>query len=313
MADKHQRPGSEDSTLADLPPRRVETERIDIVTNGERRLPEFVPPQPGGPPGAPAGPRVVTEDERVYVDEDGTVRRSVDRVEHEPPRRRRTGLAPALLFILALALGAIAIAWYLSRPETKPVPSVEGLALAQAVAQLEDDGFKASIVSEPNNATPGTVYRQNPAAGTNHEDGSTVQLLVSKGPAVVTVPNTVGVDETAARDRLAAVGFTVAVTRVFSDAAEGQVVAQAPRAGISAARGSSVRLQVSKGSRLVGVPTVVGSTATDATARLKAAGLEANVVTVPSTEPAGVVVAQHPTAGEAPRGSAVRLNVSRGS
>ena len=234
-------------------------------------------------------------------------------MEHEPPRRRRPTLVPALLIILALALGAIAAAWYFTRSDTATVPGVEGLSLDAAVSRLQDDGFKTDITSEPNDAAEGTVFRQNPGGGSSADKGSTVQLFVSKGAEQVTVPNTVGVSETDARDRLAAAGLTANVVKVFADVDEGQVVAQEPAGGSSAAKGTSVRLNVSKGSRLVSVPSVVGSTEADATAQVEAAGLKANVVQVPSTDPAGTVVAQNPTGGQAQRGSTVRLNVSRGA
>ena len=73
-----------------------------------------------------------------------------------------------------------------------------------------------------------------------------------------------------------------------------------------------MRLNVSKGSGTVNVPSLVGTSQNDAVAQLEAAGLDANVVPVPSTEPAGTVVAQNPTSGEVRRGSSVRLNVSNG-
>jgi beta-lactam-binding protein with PASTA domain len=63
----------------------------------------------------------------------------------------------------------------------------------------------------------------------------------------------------------------------------------------------------------VAVPDVVGSSASDAQDALRAAGLRANLHTVPSARPAGTVVAQNPAAGaDADEGSAVRLNVSAG-
>ena len=91
-------------------------------------------------------------------------------------------LVPALLIILALALGAIAAAWYFTKSDSSAVPAVEGLALNDAVSRVEQEGFKADIISEPNEAQPGTVFRQNPSAGTDLDDGSTVQLFSSKGP-----------------------------------------------------------------------------------------------------------------------------------
>ena len=61
----------------------------------------------------------------------------------------------------------------------------------------------------------------------------------------------------------------------------------------------------------VSVPDVVGTTSSEATAALREAGLEANLVAVPSDRTAGTVVAQSPAAGEeAPDGSTVRLNVA---
>jgi eukaryotic-like serine/threonine-protein kinase len=64
--------------------------------------------------------------------------------------------------------------------------------------------------------------------------------------------------------------------------------------------------------RTASVPDVVGTTSSEATATLRAAGFDANVVSVPSEAPAGQVVAQAPAAGEeAAEGSVVRINVAR--
>ena len=64
------------------------------------------------------------------------------------------------------------------------------------------------------------------------------------------------------------------------------------------------------------VPDVVGTTSSEATATLREAGFEANVVAVPvaADAPAGEVVAQAPAAGsELEEGSTVRINVSQPS
>lgn len=89
-------------------------------------------------------------------------------------------------------------------------------------------------------------------------------------------------------------------------------MAQAPPAGSRVANRSAVRLNVSKGSELVSVPSVVGTSQSDAAAQLVAAGLKPNIVQVPAQDVAGTVVAQHPAGGQARRGSIVRLNVSKG-
>ena len=302
--------GADDETIAERPD-TVEVQRV-VTTNEPRALPdEVIPPHPGGPVD-PLVPTVVTEDERVVVEPDGAVRRQAERVEYAPEKRRRSGLVPALLIVLAIALAAIAAAWYFGQSDTASVPSVTGLPLDAAVTRLEDDGFKADIVSQPNEAAQGIVFQQSPGAGSEQDKGSDVQLLVSKGPAEVTVPNTVGVPETEARDRLATAGLKASVVEVFSSSEIGNVIAQDPAAGGKAATGSEVRLNVSKGTSEVDVPSVIGLSQADATAQVKAAGLVVNVVPVPSDQPAGIVVAQNPVGGQAARGSNVRLNVSSG-
>ena len=60
------------------------------------------------------------------------------------------------------------------------------------------------------------------------------------------------------------------------------------------------------------VPDVVGTTSSEATATLREAGFEANLVSVPSDQPAGTVVAQSPAPGTTqPEGASVRLNVAQ--
>ena len=60
------------------------------------------------------------------------------------------------------------------------------------------------------------------------------------------------------------------------------------------------------------VPDVVGTTSSEATATLREAGFEANLVSVPSDRPPGTVVAQDPAPGTTqPEGASVRLNVAQ--
>lgn len=240
-------------------------------------------------------------------------------MEHErierPPRRINpfADFWQALSLLLLAALIAGGVVWYLSTNEQKTVPQVTSLPLDRAVSDLQAEGFKTDIVNEANRAPRGIVFEQRPSAGAELEEGSTVTVLVSKGPARVTVPNAVGLPERQARDRLAASGLEVNVFEVFSDEPEGTVIAQSPGSGERVSTDGEVRLNVSKGSGLVDVPSVVDLTRAEAEAQVRDAGLEPNVFEVPSIEPAGTVVAQHPLGGQARRGSSVRLNVSTGT
>jgi beta-lactam-binding protein with PASTA domain len=293
----------------------VVEERVEV---DEAVLPpgEPVAPPPGGPVGPPPGEpeleqAVVRETETVRQREDGAIERDTIREEHR--RRSRGSWAGILLALLALAAaGALGAWWYFTQADTTQVPAVEGMPLDRAVGTLQEDGLKADIVTRASDAPEGTVYRQDPAAGTEVDDGSSVQVLVSGGPSTKPVPNAVGMTEAAARDRLVAAGLEVRSREVFSDQAPGTVVSQDPAAGAQAADGASVTLAVSKGTGMVEVPNVVGLSRAEAEAELSTAKLEANVVEVPSSETAGTVVAQNPVAGQARQGSSVRLNVSQG-
>ena len=83
------------------------------------------------------------------------------------------------------------------------------------------------------------------------EKGASVSLVVSTGPAVVqrTVPNIVGMTETAAKTALTASGLSfTSVTEQNSDTvAAGVVLSQNPGAGTVLADGSSVDFVVSLG------------------------------------------------------------------
>ena len=128
----------------------------------------------------------------------------------------------------------------------------------------------------------------NPGAGKDEKKGSTVQILVSQGPATVIVPNAVGLSEATARDRIAAAGFKVTEAKIFANQPAGTVTAQAPAAGAKTAKGASIRINVSKGTGVVIVPNVVGQTLGDAETQLAKSGLTGAVqFHVPSTQPAG--------------------------
>jgi eukaryotic-like serine/threonine-protein kinase len=252
----------------------------------------------------------VVDETRVRTDPAGG-RVVVDREVRR--RRRRDDFWPWLLALLLLVLAGIAALWYFTREETKAVPDVTGATLEQAVSRLQDEGFKVAITRGNDEAPVGTVYEQDPAAGAEAEEGSTVGVSVSEGPATAEVPDVLGMPEDAARRELEDAGFTVSVVQVFSDQPERSVVAQSPRGGEQAEEGSAVRINVSKGTGQTTVPNVVGLSEDDAKRELEQADLQANVVEVPSQEPPGTVVAQNPDIGSVRSGSTVRLNVSAGA
>jgi serine/threonine-protein kinase len=233
-----------------------------------------------------------------------------------PPRRWSDDLGWALLVLLILVLAGLGAWWYFASrgAEKRVVPGVTGVPVATAVNRLQSRGFKARVTTQVHAGRPGIVFAQRPPAGTKLKKGATVQVLASRGPATVRVPNAVGLPEALARDRLVAAGFEVTGARVFSDEKPGTVVAQNPAAGTQEAKDSTVRVNVSKGPGEVIVPNVVGLTLGDSETKLAQVKLKGVVqLEVPSAQPKGTVVAQKPAGGKARVGSVVHLNVSDGT
>lgn len=294
-----------------------EPRRRERLVEEERAVRPALPGEPleAAPAGIDGAPRQVTERERVDVHPDGSVERRLDRTEDGPivaRRRPMDPVLPAMLLILVAAIGAGVAWWLLSRDDTATVPGVTGLQVDAAVARLQDEGFDSTIRRGDNPAPVDEVYAQEPSPGTELATDGTVSISVSAGPAAVSVPNTVGLSEGVARDRLAEVGLDVEVERRYSDQPVGIVTAQQPAAGQEASPSSTATLVVSQGRATATVPNVVGENVNEAQRAVAEAGFEVNVVQVPSPALEGTVVAQNPVGGSAEKGSAVRLNVAAG-
>jgi eukaryotic-like serine/threonine-protein kinase len=213
------------------------------------------------------------------------------------------------------------------RPNTVDVPRVVGLDVADAFERVQAAGLRAKSADVFARQAKGRVVRQRPPAGAEARRGGSVVLSVSKGPQLVAVPAVMGQTEAAATAALRRVGLRVNIVRVPAPGpvAEGTVVAQNPKGGVRAPKGSTVRLNIA--SAPVGgstqtvpttgeapVPSVVGSRDTDAIPRLQAAGFRVASTPVSSTRPAGTVLTQSPAGGiTATRGSTVSITVSGGA
>lgn len=81
--------------------------------------------------------------------------------------------------------------------EAGTIPNVIGKTQGDAVFLIESNGYTRGGVSEENSDMPvGIVIRQSPSAGTEAEEGTSVSLVISKGPAAVptVVPTLIGLD-----------------------------------------------------------------------------------------------------------------------
>ncbi|WNM57295.1 PASTA domain-containing protein [Candidatus Nitrospira allomarina] len=202
-------------------------------------------------------------------------------------------------------------------PAPVTVPNVVGSTQAAAEAAVTKPGLKVGTITNSSHASvaAGRVISQTPGAGASVAAGSAVNLVVSTGPAPVTVPNVVGSTQAAAEAAVTKAGLKVGTVTNSSHAsvAAGRVISQTPGAGASVAAGSAVNLVVSTGPA---VPNVVGLTQAAAQTAITRAGLRLGTVTSTNSQTvsSGRVISQTPQPGsKVAAGSAVNLVVSLGA
>ena len=183
-----------------------------------------------------------------------------------------------------------------------------------AKLKIEQAGLSAHIVRGTSDTTPpGQVADQDPPGGTKIGKGSTVTLTVSTGKPKVKVPNVVGQDVASALTTLAGAGLQPKIVRIYSSEQPDTVTAQQPHAGDSVVKGTSVRINVSRGAKPVPVPDVTGQPYANAKSALEGQGFQVTREEIQSDMPQGVVVAENPPQGTAvPRGTKITLSVSKG-
>ncbi len=199
-------------------------------------------------------------------------------------------------------------------PRITAVPDVVGQGRKAAARTLRQAGFKVEEVEVfSDDVRKNRVISQQPSGRSQAEQGSTVELTVSKGPEQVAVPDVVGKSEDEARTALEDEGFTVGVTRrETADEDPGTVLEQAPGAGQQAASGSRVTITVAKQPAKVELPNVVGRTQDAARSVLERRDFKVVVrqTSVTSPDEDGVVSEQSPAAGqELDRGSTITITV----
>ena len=130
-----------------------------------------------------------------------------------------------------------------------PVPSVIGRTQAAAESLLTNAGFVPNATLRADPVAPvGQVISQSPAPDVEAEKGSVVEIVVSSGPAQVTIPDLVGQSAAAASNTLGQLGLQVNTQQQSSaSVAVGEVISTSPPAGTQVAEGSTVTLVVSTG------------------------------------------------------------------
>lgn len=147
------------------------------------------------------------------------------------------------------------------------------------------------------------------------DDRHDIAVCLVEAEIIVSVPDVVGEQSSAAQDAIVAAGLTVgAITYDYSgENPAGQVVSQDPTAGTEVSAGTAVNLVVAADPSIV--PYVVGMTQSAASTALVNADLTVGTIMLvySDTAPEGQVIQQGTAAGTAVApGTAVNLVVSRG-
>ncbi len=207
-----------------------------------------------------------------------------------------------------------------SGPSQVADPNVAGDTQAAATAAITAAGLTVGTITMQASSTvaAGDIISENPVAGTAVSSGSVVNLIVSSGPAPVSVPNVVGDTQAAATTAITGAGLTLGTVTMQSSSTvtSGNIISESPAAAISVPSGSAVNLIVSSGPAAVSVPNVVGDTQAAATTAITGVGLVVGTVTMQSsaTVVAGNIISESPTGGTSvANGSAVNLVVSGSS
>lgn len=194
------------------------------------------------------------------------------------------------------------------------VPSIVNLSVDDARRKLAALGLTLNVGQQTeNNAIPANaIASQSPDPGSTVAPNSAVTVVVSTGPATVTVPNVVGMDPDAAQAALTNAGFQVQLAyNVDATNASGKVAIETPDAGSKAKKGDAVKIFVSvPGS----VPDVTGMNVDEAKRALIAAGYKIGNIAYTQESPVqeGQVVRTEPEANTPTNpGESVNITVMR--
>lgn len=227
-------------------------------------------------------------------------------------RRLRTRYK-VLLSAVVLVIAALVALVYLS-PSNVKIPDVTGKTVAQARSAIETAGLKVGKEKDEysDSVKKDSVIRTNPEAGTQRREGSTVDLIVSKGTKTFIMEDYKGQKRADAINNLVqkykvSKGLIKTEEVESSEYAAGTVVGQTPAAGSTYDLTSKARitLKVAKSVSSVVMPSYIGSTYEFAYNNLtqvlgiQGANIEKRTVpTAPAGTQANTIIKQTPEANQ---------------
>ncbi len=181
------------------------------------------------------------------------------------------------------------------------VPELVGLSDLEARNRLDEVGLEhdvRSTVSHPD-APEGAVLAQSPIPGQRVRPGAPVEVTLSRGPEVHSIPDVSGLSARQASIVLDRLGFRVSSREANHSTEAGRAFGTEPGPGTELTVPADVTLLVSKGSPVTTVPDLSGRHIDDALELLSESGLSLGAISYDplSFDAPGRIVGQYPPGG----------------
>ena len=198
------------------------------------------------------------------------------------------------------------------------VPDVRGQVSADAIAALQNRGFKTRTQQRPDSTIPPDhVINTDPGANASVSAGDVITINVSTGPEQREVPDVSSMSYSDAINKLKTAGFSKFKQANSPSTPEllGKVIGTNPPANQTSAITNVVTVIVGSGPETKQVPDVAGQNVDDAQKNLTIYGFgKFSQAAVDSPRPTGEVIGTNPPKGQTvPVDSVIELQVSKGN
>jgi serine/threonine-protein kinase len=226
-------------------------------------------------------------------------------------------VAVAVLAVLTIVV-VIAFNTFGGSTRDVQVPDVRGQVSADAIAALQNRGFKTRTQQRPDSTIPPDhVINTDPGSNASVSAGDVITINVSTGPEQREVPDVSSMSYSDAINKLKAAGFSKFKQANSPSTPEllGKVIGTNPPANQTSAITNVITVIVGSGPETKQIPDVAGQIVDIAQKNLTVYGFtKLTQASVDSPRPAGEVIGTNPPKGQAvPVDSVIELQVSKGN
>ncbi|SPM29792.1 Stk1 family PASTA domain-containing Ser/Thr kinase [Mycobacterium terramassiliense] len=277
----------------------------------------------------PEAPKVLTDAERSSFLSSATghgprtdplPRQDLDNTERDGVPGGSIGRWVVAVAALAVLTIVVVIAFNTFGGSTRDVtvPDMRGQVSADAIAALQNRGFKTRTLQKPDSAVPPDhVISTDPGANASVSAGDEITINVSTGPEQRELPDVSSLSYTDAVSKLKAAGFSKFKQANSPSSPEllGKVIGTNPPANQTSAITNVITIIVGSGPETKQVPDVAGQTVDVAQKNLTVYGFtKFSQTPVDSPRPAGEVIGTNPPKGQmVPVDSVIEIQVSKGN